>query len=183
MEDVQIAGQLGGLRLGEGHLQLDHVVLQVGEGALQQHLAVGQDAHMVAHVLQLPQVVGADQHGGAPLGHVAHEQRPHLAAHHRVQAVHRLVQHQHLGLAAQGQPEGGLLLHPLGQAADGLLVVHVGKGLPQGLVPLAVEGGVHPPVKAGHIPGGGGGEVVQVVGDDGDLGLHRRVFKHRLAVH
>ena len=38
--------------------------------ALQQHLAVAEDAHVVAHVLQLPQVVGGDQHGGPPLGHI-----------------------------------------------------------------------------------------------------------------
>ena len=32
--------------------------LEVAEAALQQHLAFVHDAHMVAHVLQLPQVVG-----------------------------------------------------------------------------------------------------------------------------
>ena len=36
------------------------------------------DAHVVADVLQLPQVVGAYQHRGPPLGHVPHEEGPHL---------------------------------------------------------------------------------------------------------
>ena len=156
MEHVQVFGQVGQLAVGKGDLKLHYVVLQVGEGPLQQHLAVAEDAHMVAHVLQFPEVVGGDQHRGPPLGHVPHKEGPHLAAHHRVQAVHRLVEDQHLGIAAQGQPEGRLLLHPLGQPADGLLLVHLGEGLGQGLVPLHVEAGVDAPVEAHHIFGGGG---------------------------
>ena len=104
-------------------------------------------------------------------------------AHHRVQAVHRFVQDQHLRVAAQGQPEGGLLLHPLGQPADGLLLIHLGEGLGQSLVPLHIESRVDPPVEAHHVLGGGGAEIVQVVGDSGDLGLHRRVLIDLFPVH
>ena len=138
---------------------------------------------MVAHILQLPQVVGGDQHRGPPLGHVPHEKGPHLPPHHRVQAVHRLIQHQDVRHTAQGQPEGGLLLHPLGQAADGLLLVHGGEGVLQRLIPLVVELGIQSPVELHHVPGGGGQEVVQLVGDPGHPALHRRVFIHRLTVH
>ena len=138
---------------------------------------------MVAHVLQLPQVVGGHQHGGPPLGHVPHEQGPHLPPHHRVQAVHRFVQHHDVRHAAQRQPEGGLLLHALGQPPDGLLLVHGGEGVLQSLVPLVVKLGIESPVKLHHVPGGGGQEVVEVVGDPGHAALHRRIFVHRLAVH
>ena len=83
-KDVHILGQLGQMPVLEGHLELDHVILKVGEGPFQKYLAMGQDAHMVAHVLQLPQVVGGHQHRGPPLGHVTHQQGPDLTAHHRV---------------------------------------------------------------------------------------------------
>ena len=137
---------------------------------------MGEDAHPVAHVLQLPQVVGGDQHGGALLGHVGHDEAPHLPAHHRVQAVHRLVQHQHLRPAAQGEPEGGLLLHTLGKAAHGPLLIHLGKEVPQGLVAVLVEPWIKALQKPGHVPGGGRQEIVELVGDGGDPGLGRRIL-------
>ena len=138
---------------------------------------------MVAHVFQFPQIVGGDQHRGPPLGHVPHEQGPDLTPHHRVQAVYRLVQDQQVGVAAQSQPKGGLLLHPLGQAADGLFLVYCREGLLQHLIALVIKGGIQPPVKLHHVPGGGGQKVVQVVGDKGHPGLHRRIFVHRRPVH
>ena len=102
MEHIQVRRQLRQLPVRKDHLELQDVVLKVGEGALQQHLSVGEDAHMVAHILQLPQVVGGDQHGGPPLGHISHEEGPHLPPHHRIQAVHRLIQHQDVRHTAQG---------------------------------------------------------------------------------
>ena len=108
---------------------------------------------------------------------------PDLTPHHRVQAVYRLVQDQQVGVAAQSQPEGGLLLHPLGQAADGLFLVYCREGLLQHLIALVIKGGIQPPVKLHHVPGGGGQKVVQVVGDKGHPGLHRRIFVHRRPVH
>ncbi|MPM63334.1 hypothetical protein SDC9_110214 [bioreactor metagenome] len=108
---------------------------------------------MVAHVLQLPQVVGGHQHRGAALRNVLHQQRPHLAAHHRVQSVHRFVQHQQVRPAAQGKPEGRLLLHALGQPADGPLFVHGGEHVLERPVPGGVEPGEEAPVKAHHILG------------------------------
>ena len=52
MEQVQVLRQLGHLRLLKYDLHLDHVVLKIGEGALQEHLAPAEDAHVVAHVFQ-----------------------------------------------------------------------------------------------------------------------------------
>ena len=40
-------------------------------------------------------------------------QAPDLPAHHRVQAVHRFVQNQHVRPDTQSQPKSGLLLHCL----------------------------------------------------------------------
>ncbi len=169
-------GQLRRRFIGKGNLELHRAPLEVGQGALQRHLPPAEQAHVVAHVLQLPQVVGGHQHRGPPLGHIPHEQRPHLAAHHRIQAVHRLVQQQVIRPAAQRQPEGGLLLHPLGQPADGPLFVHGGECLPQLLIAPHVEGGIDPFVELHHVPGGGGGEVVQLVGYARHALFHRRVF-------
>ena len=161
--------------VGEHHLQLHHVVLQLGQGPLQQHFAVVHDAHVVTDILQLPQVVGAHQDRGAPLGHVRQHQGPHLAPHHRVQAVHRLVQDQVVRHAAQGQPEGGLLLHALAEAADGPLFVQL-KDLLQLFIPLHGKIGIKSPVKAHHIPDGGLEKIVPVIGDGGDPGFQGGVF-------
>ena len=49
-------------RVFRDELHLDHVVLQVGEAPFQQELSVVHDADMVAHVLQLAQVVRRDEH-------------------------------------------------------------------------------------------------------------------------
>lgn len=60
MQDVETGGQLR-LLAAEGHLQLHGVVLQVGQAALQQHLALCHDTHVVADVLQLAEVVAGHQ--------------------------------------------------------------------------------------------------------------------------
>ena len=44
-----------------------------------------------------------------------------LPPHHRVQAVHGLIQNQYLRPGAEGQLEGRLLLHALGEPANGAL--------------------------------------------------------------
>ena len=63
--------------------------------------------------------MGGNQHRGAVFRHIRQNHAHHLPAHHRVQAIHRLVQNQHLRMDAHGQVEGRLLLHTLGIAADG----------------------------------------------------------------
>ena len=137
---------------------------------------------MVAHVLQLPQVVAGHQHRGAPLGHVAQKQRPYLPPHHRVKAVHRLVQNEVLRHAAHRQPEGRLLLHTLGHAAQHQLLVQR-EHLLQLLVALPAEGGIQPCIELRHLPDTALGEIVPVVADDGHAPLHGGVLIHRLAVH
>ena len=54
-----------------GHqLDLYDVLLQIGKRTLQQHLTLVQHAHMVAYVLQLPQIVRRDQNRRFPGGDV-----------------------------------------------------------------------------------------------------------------
>ena len=52
---------------------------------------------------------------GAVFRHVRQDQAHDLPPHDGVQAVHRLIQHQKLGTAGDGEPEGGLLFHALGE--------------------------------------------------------------------
>ena len=177
MEDVQPLRQFPFLR--QGQLDFNNIVLQFIEGTLQQHFPVVHNAHMVAHVLQLPQVVGGHQYRAAVFRHVGQQQVPDLAAHHRVQAVHRLVQHDVVRAAAEGQPEGRLLLHALGHFADGLAQAQV-KGAAQLLKARLTEAGVDAAVKQHHVLDGGLGIVKHIVGDVGDAPLHGRVFIHRL---
>ena len=80
-----------------------------------------------------------------------------------------------------GQPEGGLLLHALAQAAQGPLLVDL-EDLFQLLVPLHGEMGVEAPVEPAHVPDAGLGEVIPVVGNGGDPGLQGLVFPNGLAV-
>ena len=54
------------------HLQLHHVVLQLGKRALQKDFSLIHDANMVAYILQLAEVMRADQYRSAALGHIAH---------------------------------------------------------------------------------------------------------------
>ena len=162
------------------HLQFHHVVLQLGQTPLQQHMAVIHDAHMVAHVLQLPEVVTGHQHRSAALRHIAHHQAPHLTAHHRVQTVHRLIQDQIIRHGGQSQPEGRLLLHTLGKPPDRPLFVQL-KHFPQLFIPLRGEVWIEALVKPHHIPDARRIEIVPIIGNGGDLGLQRRVFPHILA--
>lgn len=111
MQDVETGGQLR-LLAAEGHLQLHGVVLQVGQAALQQHLALVHDTHVVADVLQLAEVVAGHQNGGATLGHVCQQQRPHLTAHDGVKAVHGS-SGSGIPHAAHGDPEGRRFCMPL----------------------------------------------------------------------
>ena len=145
-------------------------------------MAVVEDAHVVADVLQLAQVVAGHQHGQAALGGVRHEKAPDLPAHHRVEAVHRLVEHHDVRHLAHGQPEGRLLLHALAHAADGLALVKL-KDLLQLLVAPRVEARIDPLVVLHHVPDARLREIKDVVGDVGDARLDRRVFVHRLSVH
>ena len=136
---------------------------------------------MVAHILQLPEVVAGHQHRGAPVGHVPQQQGPHLPPHHRVQTVHRLIQHQHLRHAAHGQPEGRLLLHALAHPPQRLLF-RQGEHLPQLVIPVPAEEGVGPGIQPGHLPDARLGEEVPVVGDRRHAALHRGIFVYRLPV-
>ena len=169
MEDVQTLGDIA------HNLQFVGGALHIGQAPLQEHFAVVHDAYMVADVLQLPEIVGGDQHRGAVLGHIGQQQTPDLAAHDRVQAVHRLVQHQQVRPGADAQMEGRLLLHALGEAPDGALFGQV-EDLVEPIKELVVEFGVDPPVVFAHILQGCGGKIEDIVRDGADGGLDLRIF-------
>ena len=74
-------------------------------------------------------------------GDVLQDDAPDLAAHHGVEAVDRLVEDQIIGLRTDGQPEGGLLLHALGEAAQRLFLVKL-EDLAQLSIAAEVEAGI-----------------------------------------
>ena len=76
------------------------------------------DADVIANVLQLAQVVRRDEHRCLMRGDVLENDAPDLAAHHGVEAVHRLIEHEYLGPRRKRDPEGRLLLHAARKAAD-----------------------------------------------------------------
>ena len=177
MQDVQRLRQIRAF--AEHDLHLHHVVLQLVQRPLQQHLALVQDADVVAHVLQLAQVVGADQNRRAALLHVLQHQAPDLTAHHGIETVHRLVEYQHLRAAGNRQQEGRLLLHALGEAAKLGLGVEI-EALAQLLIELAVKAFISFRIEVGHVGQAGGGEVEHVVGDVGNACLNSGVLIDRL---
>ena len=81
-------------------LQFHCVSLHIFQAALQQHFAMIHNAHMIADVFQLSQIVRGDQHRGLVLGHFGKNQAHDLAAHHRIQSIHRLIQYQQIGSQA-----------------------------------------------------------------------------------
>ena len=135
---------------------------------------------MVAYVLQLPQVVGGDQHRRPLLRHVLQQNAPDLTAHHRVQAVHRLVQDHQFRLQAHGQPEGRLFLLPLAELAHQFFGIQF-KSRAQGLKALCGEIGVHVPIESHHVQDRGLAVIKDLVGDIGDAALDGGVFKDLLA--
>ena len=75
------------------------------------------DRDVVADLLDLGHVVGAEQHG-QPAGGQPLDQRPHVADAGGVEAVGGLVEHQQPGLAQQAGRDAEALAHAVGVAAD-----------------------------------------------------------------
>ena len=121
------------------------------------------------------------QHRRAPLRHVAQKQRPHLPPHHRIEAVHRLVQNEVLRHTAYRQPEGRLLLHTLAHAPQHHLLIQR-EYLLQLLVPLPAEIRVDAGEEFRHLPDTRLGEIVPIVADHSHAPLGPGVLIHRLAV-
>ena len=155
--------------------------LHIRKALFQQHFAVIQDAHMVTDILQLPQIVRGDQYRSATLRHVGHDYAPYLTAHHRVQTIHRLIQNQHVGTGADGQMEGCLLLHTLGETTN-LHGSRETEYVMQFGVQRLVEIGVYSFVILMHILQCGGGEVEYVIGNVTDAGFDSGVFENGLPV-
>ena len=111
VQDVQPVGQRAAV--GEGKLNLHKLVLKLVQPLFEQHPAVLHNPDVVAHVLQLAQVVRGDEHGRAVFADVVHQLAPDLTPHHGVKPVHRLVEDEYFRPCGQRQPECGLLLHTL----------------------------------------------------------------------
>ena len=73
---------------------------------------------MVAHILQLPQIVTGDHHRRTVLRHKVHQQLLHQFPHHRVQAVKNLVKQDTARLGGQPQQNRSLALHTLTHLAQ-----------------------------------------------------------------
>ena len=181
VQHLDLLRQRGQLRRFKGELELDGVVLQLAERALEQELPPVHHAHVVANVLKLAQVVRRDEHRCAALADVLQNKAPHLAAHHGVKAVHRLVEDEIVRHRAQREPEGRLLLLALAHAAQRPPVVER-KHPAQLFVALHAEARVDPAVKAHHIAQPRLHKVEPVVGDGGDAPLYLRVFPDGRAV-
>ena len=136
------------------------------------------DADVIANVLQLAQVVRRDEHRCLMRGDVLQDDAPDLAAHHGVEAVDRFVEDQIIGLRADGQPEGGLLLHALGESAQRLFLVKL-EDLAQLSIAAEVEAGIELLHQTRHLADGVarvGGEIVR---DEGHPPLDRRILPDR----
>jgi len=137
------------LQAGDPQLQPIQVVLAQGTTPMEQ-------PHMVAHILQLSQIVTGDHHRRAVLCHKVHQQFLHQFPHHRVQAVKNLVKQDTARLGGQPQQNRSLALHTLTHLAqpsvkgNGKQLFHPGK------VVLAPPG-IHAAVQPCQPPHGGGG--------------------------
>ena len=90
---------------------------QGGQGGLGDQPPGGDDHHLVDGLGDLGQDMAGDQHGAALVGQLAQEPAQPVDA-FGVQAVGRLVQDQHLGVAEQGGGQAQALAHAQREATD-----------------------------------------------------------------
>lgn len=98
--------------------------------------------------------------------------------HYGVEAVDRFVEDQVIGFRTDGQPEGGLLLHALGEAAQRLFLVKL-EDLAQLSIAAEVEAGIELLHQTRHLADGVacvGGEIVR---DERHPPLDRRILPDR----
>ena len=136
------------------------------------------DADMVADVLQLAQIVRRYQHRRAVARHILESQTPDLPPHDGVKPVDRLVEHEIVRPHAQRQPEGRVLLHPLGEPAQRRCLVQP-EHIAQRRVALCVKARVHLAVKSRQLPERPAAEYAEIVRDIADAALDGRVFIDR----
>jgi hypothetical protein len=93
---------------------------QVGHRQVGEETAVAEHDEVVGGLLHLAHQVAGDQHGAALVGEVA-QQLPHPPDALGVQAVHRLVQHEDVGVAEQRPRDAEALSHAEGEAAHAVV--------------------------------------------------------------
>src|SRR3954451_12527965 len=141
--------------------------------------ALVHDDRVGADLLHLGEDVARQQHGGAGLRHAPHElaHLPHLAG---IEAIRRLVEHEHVGTTQQHARRGGPLRHALGvrfdPAVDGRPEIGDGQRLLEGRVGPVIAAGLPPQAQVAHPRQGrheGGrlaerGDASQLVGTGSD---------------
>ena len=163
-------------RLHPAEAQLQHIQV-----FLKQQPPGGKQSHLVAQVLQLPQVVTAYHHGGAPLRYLLGQQLFHHQPYHRVQPVKGLIQQQVISMAAQRRQKRRLPPHPLAEGGKGLIGLQR-KAPAKGVVGLHGKAGIQPPVEACQVLHGALGREIQVIAEIQNAILRRDVLKDILAL-
>ena len=67
------------------------------------HPAAVDDRHVIGDLIDVGQLMGREQHGGAPVRGMANQRLQHLFGRRRVEPGGRLVEHQQIGAAAERQ--------------------------------------------------------------------------------
>ena len=74
-----------------------------------------KQSHMIAYVLQLPQVMGSNDGSQVPVLHIRCKYALYRLAHHRIQSVEGLVAEQVVRASAHAAYNRNLFLHALGK--------------------------------------------------------------------
>ena len=113
-----------------------------------------KQSHMVAYVLQLPQVMGSNDWSQVPVLHIRRKYALYRLAHHRVQPVKGLVAEQVVRACAHAADNGDLFLHALGKCVYLPLLVKA-EIFHQLVETRLVKSLVHLPVIMHHLLGSG----------------------------
>jgi len=98
------------------------------------HPAAVDDRHVIGDLIDVGQLMGREQHGGAPVRGMANQRLQHLFGRRRVEPGGRLVEHQQIGAAAERQQRRQFRAHARATAPS-----------PAGWVPARSGAGTSPP--------------------------------------
>ncbi len=84
----------------------------------QEHTTLIKQAHVIAEVLEFPQIMRGDHRCEVPVDHFLRHKALHRLADHRIKAVKNLVAEQVPCAGTQPQQHGGFLAHAAGKGPD-----------------------------------------------------------------